>query len=743
MNEKRTVAWQEILQAFEDAAGDPLAECIDDGDTRLEPWVQEILADCITTSDRFSYFSATTRSGTAPLGVGSLLDEVFDVVEQEGEEGEDEEENAGEHEVGAPKLPRTGCNAGKGVLWSHEEKEAAWQAFADEWEKKQIWGRAASWDEVEAAIWPPAERGRSRVNVENTVERLEQRLKAVMCGASAECDGSSLAATPCHCLSTLRSLQALNRRALTSLKLLQERKVAVALLSGAASAWPQPQVVVVEAPTLRRILARLAALLGDREQCIGILYEGLIEEVGSLAPIRFVHPGSHDHDEVSETRPQDHHQPAIARRTPASEEYLRMLIPTLLTRHQHQEDGDHVVDHSRGPWHERDREAAGDILEFFGYEARFALFDYVGVPRGFPLLERSENPNSIFVFDDVLPDAALNDLERVFDAAFFAQHDYNPLLYDVQLVKRNPAYFSLFHDLKKPKTFLDRTLETFLARVTEALATSGKEAEVSFAADLRRRAFFAETWTHKRTHLGYHQLHVDSKDEGCLHPETGLPENPVATFVIYLDGEAEHRAYARSSRICEDPSGEVESSCIEDYPLSPTLITDQVLKSEAETVHSARGKFVFPRRNRAACFSGDLYHGVLPGKISNDEGLAGARYRHTLMISLWEHLKPNAMEAPTSGVAEEACAGGGGTSVAGSTATRSAGLFRRDLSRFAGKDTPLEAPSRNESRAIHLAEKPCRLLGAHEVQDAGWVWEGVRGEKLAPKAYEFSRVFQF
>jgi hypothetical protein len=115
-----------------------------------------------------------------------------------------------------------------------------------------------------------------------------------------------------------------------------------------------------------------------------------------------------------------------------------------------------------------------------------------------------------------------------------------------------------------------------------------------------------------------HQLHFDSDNEGI-----GSVRNPIVSSVLYLTAQ--------------DLGGQ-------------TLCTDQAFSS---TQLATRGWFVGPRIGRIAVFDGSLLHGVVPGRLDEDncegdpvEGEGGdgeqglmANRRVTFMVAFWKDIQ--------------------------------------------------------------------------------------------------------
>ncbi|CAD7959201.1 unnamed protein product [Amoebophrya sp. A120] len=526
------------------------------------------------------------------------------------------------------------------------------------------------------------------------------------------------------------------------------------------------QLLKVSVSQLIRNLAKVYALLGYEEKSVAVLQIGLLESMEidnhNSSSLSGRSPGSRSGDMLSE-RNDFHRSGSNKRGTKKTKNkkplrgasdvvrlYLQQLVPLYLqmdeetesesgmtirrAEKQGEKNADEKHEHEVVSLTREDRESeacsrtpscpmsikkynafAGELLKYFGFEARFRLFPYdricaeeaaeetnhaknsssppsgdrraapaaagpfslptpavaVGPPSSPSAVLVSSPPSStsthdksttplssssaasasapLFILDNILSERSLDQLKQIFCDQFFHAHGYDPLLYDCGLTEgKNPSYFSLFHDLQsdgagapEEKGYLDQILHEFLENVkkhfkaewdnekNKATSTSfpdqndesrardncKRKQEAEFVLERLTKVRFAETWTHKRTHLGYHQLHVDAKDEGMLDKD-GKPESPVATFVLYLSGGGGSAGRAsRRQKQDEEPQEQLpprrESSC----PLAPTVISTQKLGSEGETIHSATAQMVFPVENRAVCFSGDLYHGVVPGMI--------------------------------------------------------------------------------------------------------------------------------
>ncbi|CAD7939482.1 unnamed protein product [Amoebophrya sp. A25] len=554
-----------------------------------------------------------------------------------------------------------------------------------------------------------------------------------------------------------------------------------------------------------------------------------------------------------------------------------------------------------------DREFAAELLTFLGYKARFRHFplttsgeeDIVQQldhtrgqlsstqqrldPRQEEQLPEDEDEVPLLVFDNALSATSLSELRWIFDRKFFTAHNYDPLLYDCRLARRNPAYFSLFHDLSAPRTSVDKVLKSFLERVIEKLQQGGqgsgnveastsvkkvREGREEVEEDLRtatcemtsspassttsprststtndpasgsterflevredrkkrlehfasqlQRVRYAETWTHRRSHLGYHQLHVDSKDEGqVLNPETGKVENPIATFVLFLqcrdggtddheDEAKQEEAGRRRSWIKNDQNDSTNHSSLSTTnpsssstcpPCPPTVITTQRLGSEAATLDAATCHLVFPKENRAVCFSGDLYHGVVPGKILGDDNLyvdhgvvsslqqgesaSGSgeveessapttevvvAYRHTVMISLWENLEPGkpgksmfrrqlqteaepGQDNVRSNVTTSSSEPGeeDGRTSTGGLLTGECDWKHKAIFGRRGRGDQINADTSEDSSGGSSSDiKDEKITFASPIY-GGKVWESVTGEGLdaSAKDFHFHEVFQF
>jgi len=112
---------------------------------------------------------------------------------------------------------------------------------------------------------------------------------------------------------------------------------------------------------------------------------------------------------------------------------------------------------------------------------------------------------------------------------------------------------------------------------------------------------------HNRPHASGHQMHFDSDDEG-----NGGVRNPIISTILY---------------ICAESGG-------------PSLVTQQSLNDRHLSDH---GFLSHPARKRLVAFSGNVLHGVIPGKGSVSKGR-----RVTLMFAFWKHIEVRRGNTPGS-----------------------------------------------------------------------------------------------
>lgn len=130
-----------------------------------------------------------------------------------------------------------------------------------------------------------------------------------------------------------------------------------------------------------------------------------------------------------------------------------------------------------------------------------------------------------------------------------------------------------------------------------------------------------ELWAHNRPTCTGHQFHFDSDNEGC----TSIIRNPIVTCVLYLNGG-------------DDDDSDVGG---------PSIVTTQRLASRSL---AESGWACPPRKGRMLALDGKVFHGVIPGKISeekshdnhqicNGEHSCPAGRRVTVMLAFWRRIR--------------------------------------------------------------------------------------------------------
>lgn len=202
------------------------------------------------------------------------------------------------------------------------------------------------------------------------------------------------------------------------------------------------------------------------------------------------------------------------------------------------------------------------------------------------------------VFDDVLPNNALEQLDKAFlatDADYWTAHSY--------CVEPPTPYFSYVVEVCNA-TCTNDGLGALGALIRAAMQAMRQR----WGDDHVARVKYAELWAHNRPHPSGHQMHFDSDDEG-----RGGVRNPIVSCVL----------------------------CLTTGIGGPTLVANQRL---GDAALASKGWIVHPRRNRLTVFDGTVLHGVIPGKGVTPQDVDEAVKRElggrrvTVMLALWEEV---------------------------------------------------------------------------------------------------------
>ncbi|PNH06875.1 hypothetical protein TSOC_006722 [Tetrabaena socialis] len=315
--------------------------------------------------------------------------------------------------------------------------------------------------------------------------------------------------------------------------------------------------------------------------------------------------------------------------------------------------------------------------------------------------------------DGALPPALLGALRSALSpgSSFWREHGYGRV-----------GYFSYMHQLGSPALSAVHQAATLLHRIVAQRFPAAAEAR------------YAE-WAHCRRHPSGHQLHFDSDDEG----EGGV-RNPIVSTVIYLTGGVG----------------------------GPTLVTPQLLGGPL----AQHGWLVHPRENRLGMFTGDVLHGVVPGRGPSPRP---GEHRITLMVAFWRDIQcrprgdglPGPTQpfptAPTAAPDASPTDAAAGAAAAAASVPASCPASHSSATGCASGSGPGSgAPDAPGSPSAAAAPAACRYtwmtdLAPHPGGLEGWgaaspvdvaptpiarVWERADGGEAQPGAVQYDACFQ-
>jgi hypothetical protein len=216
------------------------------------------------------------------------------------------------------------------------------------------------------------------------------------------------------------------------------------------------------------------------------------------------------------------------------------------------------------------------------------------------------------VWDLLLSPSQLKLLQEVFhdpQADYWLSHNYQ--------VEPPSKFFSYIVPLQRHKT-QDNTLDVTVDDKFGCLGTILTKLHSHLISQFPKlsSATAVELWAHNRPHPTGHQFHFDSDNEG----QGCMIKNPIMTVIVYLS--------AGTSGVG-----------------GPSVITNQTLV----TPHLAsRGVLCHASTpGRVVAFEGNLLHGVIPGKASDDNGSGDGNCRRvTLMLAYWRRIRVRPSQEP-------------------------------------------------------------------------------------------------